>query len=130
MRLLALELDDQALDLSRQLVGIAHRPARPVGQGLQPVLLVAFENPVAGLARYPDSRQTSVIASPSSSRATNRRRNSLSTASTPPQKAKSVTHVSGTGCHLCLGPLINTSRNSPFEKRKLKRFSKRSFLEA
>jgi hypothetical protein len=32
--------------------------------------------------------------------------NSLSTASTPPAaKAKSVTHVSGTKCHLCLGPL-------------------------
>ena len=33
--------------------------------------------------------------------------NSLSTASTPPacKKAKSVTHVSGTKCHLCLGPL-------------------------
>src|ERR1700730_10548956 len=31
---------------------------------------------------------------------------SLSTASTPPacKKAKSVTHVSGTKCHLCLGP--------------------------
>jgi len=29
------------------------------------------------------------------------------TASTPPacKKAKSVTHVSGTKCHLCLGPL-------------------------
>src|ERR1700730_3616336 len=51
MRLIALEADDQALDLCRQLVGIAYRPPRPVSQGLQPVLLVAVEDFVAGLAR-------------------------------------------------------------------------------
>src|SRR5215471_10240038 len=51
MRLIALETDDQALDLCRQLIGIAYRPPRPVSQGLQPVLLVAIEDFVAGLAR-------------------------------------------------------------------------------
>src|SRR5216683_769874 len=55
----------------------------------------------------PNSRQTSVIASPSSSRATNRRRSSITEHSfrginTSRRKAKSVTHVSGTICHLCL----------------------------
>src|SRR5580658_9529643 len=51
MRLAALEADDQALDLGRQLVGVAHWPPRAVGQGFEPVLLVAIEDFVAGLAR-------------------------------------------------------------------------------
>jgi len=34
------------------LVGIAHRPPRAIRQGLQPMLLVAIEDLVAGLARY------------------------------------------------------------------------------
>lgn len=50
VRLLALEPDDQVLDRLGQLVGVAHRPACPIGQGLQPVPLVAVENLVAGLA--------------------------------------------------------------------------------
>src|SRR5215218_3461925 len=51
VRLLTLQAYDQALDLGRQLIGIAHRPTRAVGQGLEPELLVAGENLVAGLAR-------------------------------------------------------------------------------
>src|SRR3990172_11047848 len=51
MRLVALQADDRGFQLRRQLVGIAHRPTRPVGQGLQPVLLVTIEDLVAGLAR-------------------------------------------------------------------------------
>jgi hypothetical protein len=58
MGLVALGRDDQALDLPRQLVGVANRPARTVGQGLA-----------------------------------------------SPGKGKGVTHVSGTICHLSLGPL-------------------------
>src|SRR6516164_7124530 len=59
----------------------------------------------------PNARQTSLIASPSSSRATNRRRSSITEHSfhgihTSPKRGKGVTHVSGTICHLCLGPLI------------------------
>src|SRR5215210_3251943 len=34
VRLVTLEAYDQALDLGRQLIGIAHRPTRAVGQGL------------------------------------------------------------------------------------------------
>src|SRR5262245_62373862 len=49
VRLLGLEADDQALELLRQLVGIAHGSPRPVGQGLKPMLLVAVEYLVAGL---------------------------------------------------------------------------------
>ena len=110
VRLLALEPDDQALDLRRQLVGVAHRPPRAVAQCLQAVFLVAVEDLVAGLARDPELPASSVIASPSSSRATKRSRSSITEHSfhginTSRQKAESVTHVSGTGCHLCLGPL-------------------------
>src|SRR5579862_3365528 len=55
----------------------------------------------------PNSRQTSVIASPSRSRPTNRRRSYMTEHSfhginTSRPTAKSVTHVSGTVCHLCL----------------------------
>src|SRR5882757_11263407 len=59
----------------------------------------------------PNSRQTSVMASPSSRRATKRRRSSITELAfhgihtSRQKKAKSVTHVSGTKCHLCLGPL-------------------------
>src|SRR6516162_2630190 len=57
----------------------------------------------------PNSRHTSVMLSPSSSRPTKRRRSSITELAfhginTSRQKAKSVTHVSGTKCHLCLGP--------------------------
>src|SRR5882762_3742149 len=63
----------------------------------------------------PNARQTSLIASPSSSRATNRRRSSITEHSfhgidTSPGKGKGVTHVSGTICHLCLGPLIDRKK--------------------
>jgi len=51
MRLVLLQADDQALHLRRQLVGVAHRPPRAVGQGFQPMLLVTVEDLVAGLAR-------------------------------------------------------------------------------
>src|ERR1700758_1157579 len=59
----------------------------------------------------PNSRQTSVMASPSRSRATKRRRSSITELAfhgidtSRGTKAESVTHVSGTFCHLCLGPL-------------------------
>src|SRR5215208_2595101 len=58
----------------------------------------------------PNSRHTSVIPSPSSSRPTKQRRSSITELSfhgihTSRPKAKSVTHVSGTNCHLCLRPL-------------------------
>src|SRR5262245_23277638 len=59
----------------------------------------------------PNSRQTSAMASPSRSRATKRRRSSITELAfhgihtSRRTKAESVTHVSGTFCHLCLGPL-------------------------
>src|SRR5215813_3549664 len=59
----------------------------------------------------PNSRQTSAMASPSRSRATKRRRSSITELAfhgihtSRRTKAESVTHVSGTFCHLSLGPL-------------------------
>jgi len=50
MRLVALEIDDQPLDLVGQLVGIAHRAARAIAQRIEPLVLVAIEDLVAGLA--------------------------------------------------------------------------------
>src|SRR5512139_1714207 len=52
VRLLSLQPDNQALNRLRQLVGVAHRPARPIAQGRQPVLLVTVENLVARLTRH------------------------------------------------------------------------------
>jgi hypothetical protein len=52
MRLVALRVDDQALDLLRQLVGIAHRPPRPVGESEQAVLSVPTVDLVTCLAGY------------------------------------------------------------------------------
>src|SRR6478609_788908 len=43
--------DNQALDLGRQLVGVAHRPARAVAERLKAVLLVSGEDLVAGFSR-------------------------------------------------------------------------------
>src|SRR3954452_21015797 len=58
----------------------------------------------------PNRRHASVIASPSSTCATKRSLSSIAEHSlhginTPREKLESVTHVSGTFCHLCLGPL-------------------------
>ena len=50
MRLVAFEIDDQPLDLIGQLVGVAHRPAPAIGARVEPVLPVAVEDLVAGLA--------------------------------------------------------------------------------
>jgi hypothetical protein len=39
MRLAALELDDQPFRLAGQLVGVAHRPARAIGERIEPCSL-------------------------------------------------------------------------------------------
>ena len=61
----------------------------------------------------PNSRHSAVIGSPSSRRATKRRRSSMTVLSlhgihtSGREKAESVTHVSGTFCNPCPRPLIN-----------------------
>src|SRR5258707_15486380 len=104
-----LERDDQALDLPRQLVGVANRPARAVGQGLQTAFLCSArrscsrscakcrtrDRPRSSLRRPAAERRTAG-APPSP--------NTPSTASTPPPErgkvlpmcpVRSVTYVSG-----------------------------------
>src|SRR5207248_11298279 len=51
MRLVALERNDQAFQLVGGLVGIAQRPAAAGVEGLEPVLPIALEDLIAGLAR-------------------------------------------------------------------------------
>jgi hypothetical protein len=102
MRLVTLEGDDQTIDLGRQLVGVADRPPRAIGQGLEPVLFIAVENLVAGFAG--DAELAAEIRHRLSLQKTGDEAQALFHASR--LKTKSVTHVSGTKCHLCRGPLI------------------------
>src|SRR5262245_40137950 len=79
----------------------------------------------------PNSRQRSVMASPSRSRATKRRRSSttehsfqgIGTSRLPLSQAESVTHVSGTICHLCLGSLKMTYQGVSFRRADLRNVS-------
>src|SRR6266404_1955416 len=110
MGLVALGRDDQALDLPRQLVGVANRPARAIGQGLETVFLVALEDLVAGLARNAepatDLAHRFAVQQPSDKpQALVHHRTLLPRHPRLPRKGEGVTHVSGTICHLCLGPL-------------------------
>src|SRR5467141_2492161 len=61
-----------------------------------------------------NSRQSVTIFSPSSKRPTKRTRSSITEHSfqgiTPSPRGGSVTHVSGTNCHLCVRPLTGSSR--------------------
>jgi hypothetical protein len=50
-RLLLLQVDNQGLDLKRQLVGMPIRPAAAVGQTLKAAVIVTPQDLVAGLAR-------------------------------------------------------------------------------
>jgi len=50
MRLIALEVDDRGFHLMGQLIGVAHRPPRSVGQSLMAMLFVALENLVTSLS--------------------------------------------------------------------------------
>src|ERR1700726_592857 len=102
VRFLGLEPDNQALDLFRQLVGITHRPPRAIAQGLKPVLPVAVENLVAGLAGYPEfpaniRHRLPVQQASDKAKAFfhNRTRFPRHRHLPPSKKAKSVTHVSG-----------------------------------
>jgi len=49
MRFLALAADNQALDLRRQLIGIAHRSPAAVDQRFETTLLVPMEDLIASL---------------------------------------------------------------------------------
>ena len=121
MRLVPLGLDDQPLDRPRQLIGIANRAPRSIGQSLYAFLLIAIENLVAGLSRNPEcishiahafavqetryEAQTSAgKQSPACFRSPPHSMTDLSIHGiNTARKAERVTHASGTKCHLCLG---------------------------
>src|SRR5690606_40478156 len=98
---------DRPLDLVGQLVGIAYRAPRAIGKRLQALILVAVENLVAGLSGYPE--RPAHITHPFAVQKTGHETKTFFHHRTLsprhqhlPQKAKSVTHVSGTNRHLCL----------------------------
>ena len=72
-----LELDDGLLDLEGELSSVPIGSSGAIGQTLHPAVLVAGEDLVPGLAGDLDSRHSRAIFSPSSRRATNRRRSSI-----------------------------------------------------
>ena len=53
-RLLLFERDDELLDLKGQPIGVPIGPPRAVGEPLEPHILVALKDLVAGLARDPE----------------------------------------------------------------------------
>src|SRR4029078_2351552 len=116
---LGLEADNQGLDLGRQLVGVADRPPGAVAQRLDAVLPVAVENLVTGLAGDPEipadlGHALAVEQAGHKAQAFFHHRTRFPRhPHLPPKKAKSVTHVSGTKCHLCLRPLSRLPLRSP-----------------
>jgi hypothetical protein len=53
-RILALQMDDDRLELRRQPIRLPVRPPAPVGEGLDAAVFVAVENLVAGLPGNPE----------------------------------------------------------------------------
>src|SRR5439155_1570375 len=76
-RILPLESDDGRLDRRRQPIRLAMRSPAAIIEGANPAVLVPVEDLVAGLARDPNSTHRGAIFSPSSRRATNRSRSSM-----------------------------------------------------
>ena len=111
--MLALHVQDVVLDLERQLVRIVMGAPASIRQPLHPTLLVTIKDLVARLSgdrEIPNSLQRSAIGSPASRRATNCTLSSITEHSFHGihfllKKGESVTYVSGTFCHLCVGSL-------------------------
>jgi hypothetical protein len=116
----ALHVQDEVLYLKGKLMGIAIGTPAPVGQPLNTTFLVAIVDLVARLAGdrdLPAELRHRLAGEPQTAAPLP---NTPSMASLPPQKkGKSVTHVSGTICYLCLGSLtpINRRRFSLFPFR-------------
>ena len=94
------------------------RSDRAVGsirEPLQTAFLIALEDLVAGLAGNPElpAQCRHALASSRHKLRLVHNRTFLPWHPLPPLKGKSVTHVSGTFCYLCVGPLINNLATSP-----------------
>ena len=111
MRLVALEADDHALDLRRQLVGVADRPTGSIVEGGAALLLVSTEDFVAGLSGDPELT-ADVGHSLTLKEAGDEAQAFIHSRTLFPRhqhlrlmhaSGGGVTHVSGTMCHPCLG---------------------------
>src|SRR5260370_9767597 len=110
---LALYVQDVVLHLKGKLVGVAVGTATPVGQPLNSTFLVAIEDLVAGFAgnaKLPTEFRHWLPGDPASHKLKSfiHDRTLLPRHYLLPKRGKSVTYVSGTICHLCLGSLIQT----------------------
>src|SRR5450432_4515251 len=114
---LALHVEDIVLNLKGKLMSIAIGAPAPVGQPLNPALLVAIEDLVPGLAGDPELSaefRHGLAGEPASHKLKSfvHHRTLLPRHLTSShKKGKSVTHVSGTICYLCLRSL-NPHKNS------------------
>src|SRR5260370_8758768 len=109
---LALYVQDVVLHLKGKLVGVAVGTATPVGQPLNSTFLVAIEDLVAGFAgnaKLPTEFRHWLPGDPASHKLKSfiHDRTLLPRHSLLPKRGKSVTYVSGTICHLCLGSLTS-----------------------
>src|SRR5450432_283244 len=108
---LALHVEDIVLNLKGKLMSIAIGAPAPVGQPLNPALLVAIEDLVPGLAGDPELSaefRHGLAGEPASHKLKSfvHHRTLLPRHLTSShKKGKSVTHVSGTICYLCLRSL-------------------------
>jgi hypothetical protein len=103
---LVLHVEDVVFNLKGKLRGIAIRSTASIGESFYTAVLNNDQRSV--LREIPNSLQSSAIGSPASRRATNFSLSSITEHSfqrhsTLPQKAQSVTHVSGTNCYYVSG---------------------------
>ena len=125
MRLLPLGGRDEGFDLRRQLVGVADRATRPVAQRLQAVILIPIEDLVTGLARNAELA-THLAHAVAFQKAGDKAQTLVHNRTLLPghrrllarlPQRKSVTHVSGTNCHPCLGPLTCVLRHIALKRQ-------------
>jgi hypothetical protein len=105
MAFLALDGDDARLELGRQLIGESDGPARAVGERLKAVFFVPLEDLVSSFAGNAEAAAHlghwfAVQEAGDKSQTFVHDRTLFPRHPHPPQKTKSVTHVSGTGFRL------------------------------
>src|SRR5215469_14552769 len=110
---LALHVQDKIFHLKGKLVGVAIGATTAVGQALHTAVLIAVEDLVAGLAgdaKFPAKFSHRLAGKPPRHKlkSLSHHRTLLPRHHFLPKRGKSVTHVSGTICYLCLRPLIQS----------------------
>src|SRR5258707_9788152 len=123
---LALNVQDKVFNLKGKLMGIPTRTPAPVRQPLNAAFLVTIQDFVAGLAgdpKLPAEFRHRLAGEPASHKLQSlvHHRTLLPRHHSLPKKGKSVTNVSSTICHLCVGSLTQdhlskTRRGSAFPR--------------